>query len=346
MSEGSEGSDRTRLRGQIIRSGVHGEYVITREAVEGMLEQLQGSPKPVNLEHDPTVPPVGRVVNDSLVELPDGEVALETEMELFEGTVPAVLVPVQQLKQTMTDLEPIRADRAVLQIITDPRSYQQGDIDGLRRLAAEAGEATTFDGAMRFSVLPDALLVIALGLPASAVAWFLKGFFTKLGEASGEAVGKEIGLDLATAYRRFRHRLVDTVERRRDPKDRPPITMFTLELERPGGGIVEVEGSSRAVGDALAAFLDAGSELLPVAQVFLRHAPQPERLAKMHFVHAGDTWVYRYGLDDDAEPVMIVALSDETFAQALAETERTQLSLQQPVTDGEAPGAEGSIREC
>jgi hypothetical protein len=54
-------SSRKRLRGQIIRSGTHGEYTITREAVEGMLEQRQASPKPVNVEHDPTVPPVGRM---------------------------------------------------------------------------------------------------------------------------------------------------------------------------------------------------------------------------------------------------------------------------------------------
>jgi hypothetical protein len=45
-----------------------------------MLEQIKASPKPVNIEHDPTRPPVGWIVKPRLIELPDGEVALETEL--------------------------------------------------------------------------------------------------------------------------------------------------------------------------------------------------------------------------------------------------------------------------
>lgn len=139
---------------------------------------------------------------------------------------------------------------------------------------------------------------------------------------------------MANAYRQFKRRVTDMVEHRREPKDRPPITMFTLELERPGGGTVEVEGSSRAVGKDLDRFLDSGAALLPVAEAYLRHAPNPQRLAKMHFVHSGDGWVYRYGLDDAAEPVMIVALSNDAYSEAVAEARRNQRS------EGKSSGAD------
>jgi hypothetical protein len=309
-----EGTSRRKgLRGQIIRSGVHGEYVITREAVEGMLEQLQASPKPVNVEHDPTVAPVGRMMNPKLVELPDGEVALETEMEIFEGTVPVVLKAAREFHEEMAELPPVQAEEGPLEITTDSRSYESTDIEALRNSAAKAGSADAFDNAMRFSAVPDALLLIGLGTPPIAAMWFLKGFFTKAGERLGEEVGK----DLAIAYRDFKDQAVETVERRQ-PADRPPITMFTLQLQGPNGNTVEVEGSTREVRGGLEAFLDAGSDLLPIAEVYLRAAPDPDRLAKMHFAYTGEGWDYVYGLDDDAKPVMILALSDDDYAEALS----------------------------
>jgi len=326
MSDLERRGPRKRLRGQIIRSGTHGEYTITREAVEGMLEQLQDSPKPVNLEHDPTIPPVGRVLGGALVDLPDGEVALETEMEIFDGTIPAVLHPAQLLDEKLSELTPVSVEEGVLELTTDARSYKHGDIEALQQLAGEVGEVKAFDGAVRFSVLPDALLVLALGMPSAAAAWFMKGFFTK----AGEEVGKEVGADLAGIYKRFKESLVEMVGQRRQPSDRPPITMFSLHLERPDGGKVEVEGSTRAEGKGLEAFLDAGAELLPIAEAYLRIAPDSNRLAKMHFAFSDDAWIYRYGLDDDAEPVMIVVLSESAFADALEKARSGELGEDAP----------------
>lgn len=308
-----ESGPRKGLRGEIIRSGVHGEYTITREAVEGMLEQIQASPKPVNIEHDPTVPPVGRMTNAKLIELPDGEVALETEMELFEGTVPAVFKAASELEREISELSPFETEEGPLEITTDSRSYEAADIEALRDIAAGAGGAEASDSAMRFSVTPDALLVIGLGSVGIAARWFLKGFFTKAGEGLGEEVGK----DLARAYREFKDQALAMVERRQ-PADRPPITMFTLQLQSPNGNTVEVEGATRKVRGELEAFLDAGSQLLPIAEVYLRAAPQPDRVAKMHFAHTGKGWDYVYGLDVEAKPVMIIALSDQDYAAALA----------------------------
>jgi hypothetical protein len=324
----------TRYRGQIIRSGEHDGIVVTREAVEGMLEQLEESPKPTYFEHDPTVPPIGRVKNGRLVEIDGGEVALETEMELFEGrTVPAVLKPARELREQIDALPGWPTEEGPLEITVDARSYTQEDVQELRDIAADVGDADAFDNAMRFSELPDAFLVFGLVNATIAAGWFFKGFFTKAGEGPGEEVGK----DLARAYRRFKDKALDTVEHR-EPADRPPVTMITFTLERPGGGTVEIEGSSRATGAGLEAFLDAGSQLLPIAHVYLRAAPEPERVAKMHFAHTEQGWNFVYGLDTEALPVMVVALSDEEYAAALTQAESEAKAATQPGASSEGPG--------
>jgi hypothetical protein len=303
-----------KLRGQIIRSGTHGEYTITREAVEGMLEQMEASPKPVNVEHDPTRPPVGRIVKPRLVELPDGEVALETETELFDEAVPAILKSARALEEEVARLPGFRIGEGPLGLTVDPRSYRQEDIEAIRESATGTGEIEVFDNALRFSVLPDALLVIGLGTPTVAAWWFSKGFFTKLGEMLGEAVGEE----MASNYRAFKVKTLEAVERRK-PRDRPPITMFTLQIPRLDGGVIEVEGSTRGLKGELEAFLDAGSQLLPIAEVYARAAAEPERLAKMHFAHTEKGWKFVYGLDVESLPVMIIALSEDDYAKALDE---------------------------
>lgn len=60
---------------------------------------------PIGIEHDPTQAPVGRVVGAHLIELEDGEVAVETEDEMFTGTIPAALYPISQIEAAKSELE-------------------------------------------------------------------------------------------------------------------------------------------------------------------------------------------------------------------------------------------------
>jgi hypothetical protein len=119
----------------------------------------------------------------------------------------------------------------------------------------------------------------------------------------------------------LKSKLRDVVQRRKPP-DRPPLTMLTLEISRPGGGVVCVEGSTRAEDEGLDDLLDGGQELLMVARVYAQLAPEPERLRTLHFAREDGRWAFRYGLDEDAHPVIVVALSEERFAELLAEAER------------------------
>lgn len=310
-------------RGQIIRSGKHGRYVITREAVVGMLEQLQERPVPVNIEHDPTQPPVGRIVGGQLVELADGEVALETDMELFDGPVTTTIQPTSRLNAFAESLADVSPKDGQLELVIDDRSYRQSDLVLLREAAASAGEVAINDGAVRFSVLPDALLIFSLGTVSTAFGWFSKGFFTKLGERTAEPLGEEMGQDLAGAYRRLKATLRDVVSRR-TPADRPPLTMLTLSIEREGGGVVEVEGSSRAEGEGLDDLLDSGAELAVVARVLAGIVDEPEQLAKLHFVRRDGRWQFVYGLKDDATRAMVIVVSDEHYAELLTEAQESR----------------------
>jgi hypothetical protein len=61
----------------------HGEQ-FTLSALESVATQINHSYIPVGVEHDPRIPPQGRVIRAWIVELADGHYALEGELELFE----------------------------------------------------------------------------------------------------------------------------------------------------------------------------------------------------------------------------------------------------------------------
>jgi hypothetical protein len=56
----------------------------TLECLRDMVEQINRSYIPVLYEHDPRIAPLGRTVGAKLIELPDGEFAVETTSQMFE----------------------------------------------------------------------------------------------------------------------------------------------------------------------------------------------------------------------------------------------------------------------
>jgi len=324
----SEPDQLPEPRARIIASGRYKHVVVTREAVEGAAEQLAGHAVPVHIEHDPTRPPVGRMLDPCLVELEDGELALEATMEIrAKESVPAIFRAVPDFKRTEAGLTAIAPESGELELDVDERSYSAEDLDALRAIAARAGDAAGTANAARFSELPDALLTIGLGTSAVATFWFARGFFTNLGEQAAKSVGP----DLAEAYQSFKAKLREVLSRR-NPAETPPLTVMRLEIERQDGALIDVEGSSRADDEAIYDFLDAGEDLLTVARVYAKLMPEPERLRKLHFERVDGVWILRYGLDDDAKPVLAVALSEEEF-EKLAERARREQTVSTSDTD-------------
>jgi hypothetical protein len=211
----SESPSRRRAVARLVQSGTTkaGDTYITRAAVEGMVEQLQGRTLPVGFEHDPTLPPVGRILGGKLIEVGNGEVAVESVIEIFECETRAPLFSVSQLLDAIAELPPVAIEEGPLRLEIDSRSYKRADLEPLIADARVAGPAEQSDHIVRLSVGPDALLVIALG---SGTLWFTKGFFTRLGEKAADAVSE----DLATAYSAFKGKLRDLVAHGRSPLER------------------------------------------------------------------------------------------------------------------------------
>jgi len=63
----------------------------TRGALEHMVEQIRSQYLPFGYEHDPRIPPFGRVADAKLVQLDDGEWGVEGTIEVFEPDVPTPL---------------------------------------------------------------------------------------------------------------------------------------------------------------------------------------------------------------------------------------------------------------
>jgi hypothetical protein len=298
---------RERYVARLITSGptVTGDCFVTREAVEGMVEQLQGRTLPMGVEHDPTQPPVGRILGGELVELDNGEVAVESTIEMFEPTVNGRVVSASHLLSAVESLPPVPVEHGPLTLRVDPRSYALPDLKAVLAAAEPAGPVERHEDVVRFSVLPDPLLVIAI----TPAFWFTKGSFTKLGENAADDVSAE----LKVAYKAFKRALRQLVAGR-NPPDRAPITLLTMTIDKPGGGIVEVEGSCRRADETLDDFLDSGSLLYALARAYLGLVLEPDRVVRMHFRFSDGRWMLAYALDDASERVAVFLVSDDEYA--------------------------------
>jgi len=98
-------------------------------ALEGMLEQTKSDIVPMLWNHDPRIPPIGRLLSGRIDKLPDGEFAFVGTSDLFE---PDDEIPLIDDGREI----PIRIPEAPVEVIFD-RSYMstedQEDIDFIAR---------------------------------------------------------------------------------------------------------------------------------------------------------------------------------------------------------------------
>ncbi len=147
---------------------------VTREALEDMAKQIKERYLPMQVEHDIRYPPVGRVISAEVVELPDGEYALQGAAEIFEED--------DSLESLRGDGRTISVDsRDITTIAVEyDRTFRSREGQELiHELSGIAGEDDQPKQVVKKALDPLSTLVILAGV--FIVGQISKGFFSKLG---------------------------------------------------------------------------------------------------------------------------------------------------------------------
>jgi hypothetical protein len=148
----------------------HGDR-LAPEALEGMAKQIAEAYVPILNEHDIRMP-LGRVTSAQVVELPDGELALEAECEYWEqsDTIQSARGDGRLMRLQLPEPE-------IFSIAYDRVAFDEEDIGELREIAQLVGDEPHSVG--KKAAEPVATLVIAGGVfIAGSIA---AGFLSKLG---------------------------------------------------------------------------------------------------------------------------------------------------------------------
>lgn len=205
------------------------------EALESAASQINGERAPqVGVEHDPTLPPIGKVIKAEILPTGDGEHDLIGYQEIFERSamtrLPDGTLAVKY--SSAVDRRPFVIGRVFsgdkLGIAYDGVNF--GSNDDLDAFVAEV----TLGGELKFeerdifrkSVLPDPEVIFGF---AKVVGTYLAG--KKVFDKVGSQVAEDIGTDLAKLYRSIRNTAF-AAAKYCIPKNRP-ITYIFIALEQP-----------------------------------------------------------------------------------------------------------------
>lgn len=154
---------------------------ISKNALDGMAERIEENIMPVNLEHDPRHPPIGRMISAEVVQLPDGEFGVSAQMEIFDEADHVL----DELQDRKLKIETDKLDRPIIGF--DYSYYNQKQhsekVDGFEDLGLEVRLQS------KKAAFPISELVLILGALGGPV---LAGFLKKLGEDAYEALKERI----------------------------------------------------------------------------------------------------------------------------------------------------------
>ena len=215
---------------------LHGDQ-ISKEALLQAKEQIRGTSCPaVGVGHDPTVPPLGKVLSAEVREREDGIYELLITQEVFERSE-AVILPdgTQGIKtESESDRRPFVLSEPVerTQVSVDPNSFgRRRDADRYIEAVRADAPSGSFEPKLhvRKAILPDPELVITLGELAAA-AFVSKKLFDKI----SERIGDHIAEDAAKVYDLFRAAILKFPQYV-NPRSRPLVYVIQL----PGDPLIE-----------------------------------------------------------------------------------------------------------
>lgn len=146
---------------------------ISLDALKDLVEQINGGYLPMGVEHDPRIPPVGRLVSARLEHLADGEYQVLGMAEIFQPNDTAQL---SDDKKRM-NIAVVSAEQPVVEY--DLSYDQPEDITIIDEIAALIGAKTEW----QIKKALEPLSVLSL-----AVNYFAAGFLGKMGEDAWDAL--------------------------------------------------------------------------------------------------------------------------------------------------------------
>lgn len=269
---------RAKARLATTHVDLHGDR-FAKSALEGMVRQLSEAEGPqwMYMEHDTTLPPIGRVVGARLVQLEDGEYAVDGEIEIYSVDSYGGLAE-SEVDTTLSNADVVfqrsllPEGPAEIEISYDPLNYGTEMVEQFVEETSEVLPVKTRP-LIRKALTPLSILTVLIATPVSL---FSKGFFTEMGK---------------DAYGLLKKKLVKLVKSRK-PMDTPAL-IFHLpmpELE------IVVEGSIRSENDkVLIASADLVQRLHTVATALLRRN-RPHFFSKVTYLLNPETvdWEINY----------------------------------------------------
>lgn len=272
---------------------------ISKEALEQMAEQISKNPVPVNVEHNPLLPPIGRVVSASVEPTKDGEYALVGLVEIFDESSYATILNAESvipsdetINALMTvDKELDFSQQLEADIRYDPRNYSE---ERVKAFCFENSRTLTLKDKLvaRKAVEPPSVIWLTLLTPL--VYFFAKGFFTKIGERLGEKVANE----LINAYESFKTSLVCLLNSR----TKSDVPVLLLEFEHPITA-AKVEGAVKSKSKVVVQnALDRTHELFVIVEYLIKNNPAL-KFERIQFVFNPKTkrWALNYLILDSGE---------------------------------------------
>jgi hypothetical protein len=245
------------------------------DALKGFVDLLNRQYTPMGVEHDPRIPPVGRVISAQIEELPDGEFAVDGIAEFYEEG--------QEIEFKDDGREiPIELPSEGITISPDRSYLEPNDKELLQELKnLLKGE---INPQVKKSIEPISILIIAASFMAGGIA---QGFLSKIGEDIWEKLKSKI------------NELVNS--KTRVEKDRLLVFEFTVDLENNPLSLETILANPSE--SEIRKFLDDGlGQLDKKTNHFFQHR---HYLRKVVFEYKDNKLKVIFGLRKDGVPLSI-----------------------------------------
>lgn len=269
-----------KVKATIITShpDLHGERC-DPDSLEPVAVEMNRKYLPLNVEHDLRKPPVGRIIGSEVIQLEDGERAIESTVEIFEeGDSADLVVGDGRSMEIATD------DIPTFKVEYD-RSFSTEDGQRFLSELRTLSQRSEFSPVVKKALEPISTLTVAAGI--FAVGAIATGFLKKLGE------------DL---YDRLKEALIKRYQEQKSSAPQLLDLRFTVLYK---GDFVEIHVLlENPTGAEIEALFKSG--LAKLDQILSRIDTGELRVAKFVFGYRDGQWTILYAVSYGCAPLRLV----------------------------------------